>query len=228
MTKCTDGHIRQLLLAYEMGALSEEDEKRVEIHLMSCQHCLDEVTSFRRYADVLNSSGGIKKAMGKYAPPARSSTRARSLKQYLWPDAPLIFRPALTMLLVVLLAIPAYIGLRSMTGGGQDIRPVQTIRLVPTRSAEPGAFSMESGLDGAISFAVPDYPRGKQYDVAVLDDQGKAVVRLSSAGSIDERGMGQIVVPHQLMRPGKYSLIVTCVDSTSTANEYTYSFVIKP
>lgn len=228
MTKCIDESIGSLLLAYEMGALSEDDEKRVEIHLMSCQHCLDDVTAFRRYADVLNDSEKIKRAMARYAPTAQSVTPGRTLLQYLWPEAPLFFKPAVAMLLVLLLIIPAYLGWRSFTDGGSDIRPVQTIRLVPTRSAEPCAFSIESGLDGAISFAVPDYPHGKLYDVAVVDDQGKVVVRLSSVASIDERGMGQIIVPHRLMKPGTYSLIVTNAGSGAAASEYRYTFVIKP
>jgi len=80
----------------------------------------------------------------------------------------------------------------------------------------------------SISFAVPDYPRGKLYEAEVLDEQRKVVVWLSSVGSIDERGMAQIIIPHQLMRPGRYNLVVTCVDSGATAGQASYTFVIKP
>lgn len=225
MTECIDPTLGDLLSAYELGALSEEDEKRLEIHLMQCEHCLNEVSAFQRYADVLRDSKKIREAMTRQARSTQRSVSARTLIQYLWPDVPLIFKPAVTILLVLLMIVPSFVGLRVLTGDDADIRPVQMIRLIPIRSAGASALSIGSGLDATISFGVPDYAPGKFYDVAVIDDQGEAVVRLASFGSINERGMGQIVFPHQVMKPGTYHLIVTCADSES---EHIYTFVIEP
>ncbi len=228
MTNCTDKNLGALLPAYELGALSDEDEKRLEIHLMQCEHCMNEVVAFEPSARVLRNSTKIKEAMARHAKPIQGVGSAKTLIRYLWPDAPLIFKPALYILLVLLMVVPAIVGLRVMTGDTGDVRPVQMIRLIPTRAFASNTLSIESGLDAAISFAVPDYSPGRLYDLAVINDLGGEVMRLDSFGSIDERGMGQIIVTNRAMKPGSYHLIVTCSGSVSTACELKYTFVIDP
>jgi hypothetical protein len=228
MTKCIDRNLGSLLPAYELSALSEEDEKRLEIHLMQCEHCFSEVAAFGRFAEVLRDSTRIKEAVSRHIGPAQRATSGRSVWRYLWPDVPLVFRPALGMLLVLLMVIPTLVGLRVLTDDSADIRPVQMIRLIPTRSAGVYPLSIGSGLDAAISFAAPEYAPGRLYDVAIVDDQGEEVVRLDSFGSIDERGMGQIIFPNRAMKAGLYHLIVTRFDSESTASEHRYAFGIEP
>ncbi|MCK5126270.1 MAG: zf-HC2 domain-containing protein [candidate division Zixibacteria bacterium] len=228
MTNCTDKNLGALLPAYELGALSDEDEKRLEIHLMQCEHCLNEVVAFEKYAGVLRNSSKIKKAMARHAQPTQSITSTKTLIRYLWPDAPLVFKPAICLLLVLLMVIPTLIGLRVMIGDTGDVRPVQMIRLIPTRATATNVLSIGAGLDAAISFAVPDYSPGRLYDLLVIDDRGGEVVRLDSFGSIDERGMGQIIIPNRVMKPGSYHLIVTCAGSNSTTCKLKYTFKIDP
>ncbi len=228
MTKCIDKSLGDLLPAYELDALSEADEKRLEIHIMQCEHCLNEVSTFERYAGVLRDSGKIKEAMVRHARVAEDVVPGKTLLRYLWPDAPLIFRPALSILLVLLMVVPTLVGFGVFTFDGENIRPLQMIRLIPTRSAGASTLSIGSGLDAAISFAAPDYAPGMLYDVTVVDDQGEEVIRLDSLGSIDERGMGQIVFPHRAMKPGSYQLIATVSGAESAAGEHKYSFEIVP
>ncbi len=227
MIHCNDKDLGALLPAYELGALSAEDEKRLEIHLMQCEHCLNKVVAFEPSAGVIRNSAKIKEAMIRHTVPTQNDTIAKRLIRYLWPDTPLIFKPALSIMLVLLMAVPAIVGLRILTQETGDVRPVQMIRLIPNRATVTNKLFIESGLDAAISFAVPDYLPGRLYDLAVIDDQGGEVVRLNSFGSIDERGMGQIIIPHRAMKPGSYLLIVTCSGSDPPACEIKYTFIIE-
>ncbi len=227
MTKqCNAPELGAMLHAYELGALSEEDTERFELHTMTCEFCFGEVASLEEHSIVLQNSDSVQQLVARTAPETDRS-RSSGLLRYLWPDAPMIFRPAVTLLLVVLMAIPAYLGLRVLTSDSPEIRSLQAIRLTSTRSVGRNILSIGSGLDGAIGFAVPECAENQPYEVAVTDEQDAVIVHLDACTMIDERGMGEIVFPHNLMKVGTFHLAVTCSDSGSDTDALEYTFVIK-
>lgn len=228
MRPCIDKEIGQLLPAYELGALSEGDEDLFEIHLMQCEHCFNEVSSFQRQTGVLRDSGRVRGAMVQPADPSQPSNLMTTLLGHLWPDARLLFRPAVSILLVILLALPAYLGIRGLVKSRPGVRPAQMIRLLPNRANGNRTLSVRSGDDAVISFGLPEYVPGASYSVSIVDGEGEAVIQLDSFDLIDDRGMGQIIIPHELIRPGSYQLTVLRSSPTTTDGEYVYSFEVGP
>ncbi len=53
MSECTDKQIARMLLAYELGMLSEEDRQKVEMHLMKCPVCFDKAKEFQPMSQLI-------------------------------------------------------------------------------------------------------------------------------------------------------------------------------
>ncbi len=229
MANCTDPSVGSLLPAYELQTLSDDDAKTLELHLMQCDHCLEEALSFEEEAGALRTSDRAREAIRQIAAKSeeKESFWARLLG-YLWPQTPLVFRPALTWALVVALAVPAFNSLTSLDDATDAARPAQTIRLVGMRSATGNILSIESGLDGAIAFAAPGFSEGTEYNAIVLDSAGVETLRLENFGTIDRAGMGQIILPHAMMQPGLYSLVVTDPNDVSGQRKCQYRFKVIP
>ena len=46
MDKCTEPRFQQMIHAFEVGLLTNEDRKAFELHLLDCEACSNEVKSF--------------------------------------------------------------------------------------------------------------------------------------------------------------------------------------
>ena len=92
MAGCTEQETGDLLHAYEIGALSEADVERFEIHLMHCEHCYEQVKDFQREAALLFEDSEVKEAVRGVceADPNQDSLTGR-FKRYLWPHSPFIW-----------------------------------------------------------------------------------------------------------------------------------------
>jgi len=225
MAKCNDPEVGVLLPAYELQALTEEDLKRFEIHMMHCQYCFNEVREFQKWSQMLLSSNLIKESVAlATTADHRAKTSSKSIKVYLWPDIPIVFRPALYMILLLLMIIPSYLGLKQMFGDDQKIRPVQKISLVSTRTVNNNVLSIGTKLDGLISFAVPDPMAIACYRITISDENGAIIMQDDNFNNISRSGMGEIIFPHVKMRTGTYHLTVTPfpVDSRSEKREYPF------
>ena len=114
MSECTDPHLGALLHAYGLNALSEEDFKRFEIHLLECEHCYEQLKKFRQVAPLLRSDRDVREMVREAA---RGQEESKSfwgkLGHKLWPDTPLVLKPAVAYILILLMVVPAYYGLIS-------------------------------------------------------------------------------------------------------------------
>lgn len=225
MLKCCDPHIGQLLPSYELQALSEEDVKLFEIHVMHCEYCLNEISSFEKYAHLMRHSNEAREAMKDAirvdVPPISIWEK---LSGYLWPDVPLIFKPALSLVLVLLLAIPAFYGIQNIGVSNSEVRPVQTIRLMGTRTTGENTFTISSGLDGVIVFTLPNATAYESYDVVVTDAEDNKVFQLNNFDTFNKLGIAEFLLPQPLMNPGLYRLKIShsTPDTTILIKQYRF------
>lgn len=217
MSKCIDPKVGALIHGYELHTLTEEESKLFETHLMQCTHCFQEVSE-------LEDGFGKSRAnaeLGVMAEKSLAGTPAGGVwRRWLWPKVPLVFRPAFIYILVLVLAIPLiFTALRS--GGGAVVRPLQAIRLLPTRATQPQLFSIDSGLDGMISFAAPVYEAQGSYHVVIADkNDGTVIMRDDDFLQVDNTGIGRILFPNSSMIPGDYSLNVWGVSESKRLAYY--------
>jgi hypothetical protein len=227
MSKCKDSDLGQLLHAYELNALSQEDSERFETHLLGCEHCFSQLKSFEQEAALLTSDDEVKQLIGEAA--AEESPQEESLLKkfwrYLWPETPVVFKPAMAYLLILLMILPAYHGLRKLTK--DQIRPVQIISLFPDRSIPEDVFKISAGGDGLLSFVFRGAVAGEDYHLLIESQDGRVVFQDDAFSSFDQYGTGRLLLPLSKMRPGEYRLVIIEPDVETPFNRQEYSFRIE-
>jgi len=217
MSDCIDKKTGNLLHLYELGMLSPQEAELFEKHLMRCEFCFGRVSEFEKYAAALRNNPGVRALAGEEEEAYdKQETLSGRLKTYLWPRKPLIFKPAMIYVLILLLIYPAWLGLRVAFESNDRIRPVQTIRLVSNRMPFQNTFDMSSGLDGIISFEFPPSRDDRRYLIIVTAGDGNELVRYDNFPDISGTGMNELLIPRELMKPGDYRLVVFDTEADST------------
>jgi len=225
--ECTDPEVGRLLHAYEMGALAEDDAKSFEVHLLRCVHCFTEVQVFDRHTTLLRSDPEVRSEVGRHS--GRVVERlsfSERLRKYLWPDVPLLFRPAVSILIVLLLIYPAYLGLTS--GPSNHIAAVSSISLLPHRSASGPAVDIPQGRALVLSFACPGVVPGAEYEVTIIGRSQNVVYHTSSFRDFDSFEIGRLLVPTGVLGSGSYTLKVVGQgeDSEEIAQQYSFNIAV--
>ncbi|SYZ73286.1 hypothetical protein TRIP_C21404 [Candidatus Zixiibacteriota bacterium] len=220
--RCIDPKIGILLHAYELGVLNDDDVARFEIHLLKCRHCFEEVISFANESAVLHSDKKVKRVVGREF----RENSWRRLWQSLWPDKPVIFRPALQILIVLLLAIPIwYLHYRAVE---KQVRPFQTLSLLPMRSGAPHDYRLSSGEDLLLKFVFENAVPGNKYHLLITDKAGKEFYQEDEFDRFDKYGVGQLLISNESLKPGIYHLIIEDPGDTSYLNRQEYYISVLP
>ena len=222
---CTDEKVGKLLHAYELGALSDEDAERFEIHLLGCEQCFAEVQQFSQSANILRDDHAMLQDAGKTTvPDTGPASLTGRIRRYLWPDMPLVFRPAVTIVLILLLIYPAYLGLLSVRG--HDARTVVSVSLMSARSSAAEAISIPAGKDLVISFHIHDAVPGDEYLLELRDDENSRLIYDESFSDFDEYSLGSILIPNDLMKNGRYRLELTGGNNVIASEPHIFEFLI--
>ena len=226
MPKCTNEGIGRLLHAYEINILSEPEREQFEIHLMECEYCHDLLLVFERHAELLTSSDKVRSVLAEVD---TSATRGESLigriARWLWPETPFLFKPAVAYLLVLLLIVPAYIGMsRHATRTIGEFQ--QSIYLSPNRSV---STNLRIGEDdnALLTFRFEGSVPGRPYRVLIESEDGDIIYLNDQFSGFDEREIGILSLELTEMNPGKYRLIIDDPHSDTSVANQEYFFYIE-
>lgn len=226
MSKCINRDAGSLLHGYEIGILSEQECEQFELHLLECEHCNELLNSFERHASLLKTSRRVKAFIDEtLSKEAVTESLLSRIWRYLWPKAPFVFRPAVAYLLVLLLAIPAYQGLRKpgiLTVGEFK----QTIHLSPTRAAAK-TLKKSTSDNVLLTFQFDGYRSGGTYQVVIESEDGAVIYSNNEFSSFDEREIGSLSLAISEMKPGKYRLIISDPGPDSARVHQQYLFLIE-
>ncbi|MFH1891551.1 MAG: hypothetical protein ABIK83_02590 [Candidatus Zixiibacteriota bacterium] len=227
MSKCLDPKIAGLLHGYELDGLLEDEVELVEIHLLKCEHCFNELMSFERETALLTSDDDVRVQIREAAEEENSEPVSflRRLWRYIWPEAPVVFRPVLAYLIILLMIFPVYHWIEHSRE--ERIRPVQTIGLFPDRSSADDAFKISLGDDGLLSFVLRGASADESYRVVIQSDDGRVIFRDNAFNGFDEYETGRLLLPLSKMISGTYWLIITDLGAGSTPVSRRYSFSIQ-
>jgi hypothetical protein len=182
--------------------------------------------SFEERASLLASSVKVKEIVGESV--RRKVTEEPfivRLRNLIWPKAPFILRPAVAYLLILLMIVPAYQGLMVFTD--EQIRPVQTVHLLPGRSTADNALKVSSGSDGLLSFVLRGAIAGESYRVMILAEGDEVVFRDDAFKGFDEYETGRLLLPIAELAPGAYRLVITDPRAEPSIGRTEYSFRIE-
>ena len=131
---CLDPEVGRMLHAFELGILTEQESVIFEQHLLRCEHCFQNLSAFQAEAEALTRDNAVQEMISELATTTGDRGRQReTFWRKLWPKTSLIYKPAVYWLLIVLLAYPAYLGIRQSSQ--REPKAVQGISLFPVRSA---------------------------------------------------------------------------------------------
>ena len=220
--ECIDPKIGLFLHAYELETLGASDTDIFETQLLSCDFCFEEIQTFKTQAKILRADPEIKETVEK-----EMATKGKSkIRQYLWPDYPLIFRPAAIFILVLILIYPAYLGL--LPNNADIVRPVEIIALTATRSAESIFFSLSSGKDLVLTFSREDISNPAPVVVTIADFNGIEKYKNESFSDFDSRGIGQLLIPREQLSEGIYRITIDIPKTSLPAESIKYYIKIVP
>ncbi len=225
--KCTDPAIGALLHAYELDALPEPEAEQFETHLLTCQHCYNEVVRFSKESNLLRFDDMVHRLASRGAAGSGEShdvSAAARLKSYFWPDAPLFLRPAFVVTLLLLMIYPAFVGIRSLSE--QKVRTLEAIDLFPSRSSSD-AFQISDDRDVVISFVYPDYETRHNYALRLEGENGRVLYLNDAFSELDSFGAGKLLVPGSQLRPGSYELSIADSAGDRLNRKQIYRFTVR-
>ena len=117
MSNCIDRRFEEMLYAYELGMLSDEDERQLELHLYECTHCFESVRQFKDSSWLLRHSAKVREQVESYVEPARTINVTRIL---------------LIAAVLLVVAIPVY---RIGFAPDETDSVIQQLLLLPDRGA---------------------------------------------------------------------------------------------
>ncbi|MBU0982371.1 MAG: zf-HC2 domain-containing protein, partial [candidate division Zixibacteria bacterium] len=60
MSDCTDKRYEQLLHAFELGMLNDDDRLAFQEHLLNCPHCFEQARAMEDVADLMRNDDDIR------------------------------------------------------------------------------------------------------------------------------------------------------------------------
>ncbi len=224
--KCTDRDLGALLFAYELGALSEEKADRFEVHLMECESCLARLRELSDHTHLLREDSRTRQGVYRIAvDAARSESSWQRMKARLWPQGPVVFKPAVAYLLLLVLLYPAYLGLHEIPGT-REVSPVHTLSLLSTRSAIGSSVALVGQTDLVLSVVYRDFREDGVYRVRLSRDDGETLWSDDAYRGFDDRGIGSVFVPGSLLEAGGYAVEVVDIADTSGTRQV-YPFTVR-
>jgi len=206
MSGCIDPQIGVMLHAYELNALTEAQSESFEAHLLKCDYCFRRVSDFDREAKLLALDPEVRELVISAGPGGEGKDHLmEKIRRYIWPDVPLIFRPALAYLLVLIMIYPVYLGLR-----GRDHRDIRSIRntvyLSDLRSVtQRPVLTIDHG-EGAVMIYYDEAETDRAYTLVVESDSGREVFRKPNFVRFDRSGNSLVIISRDYLPKGKYLL----------------------
>ncbi len=223
---CVETGIGKLLHAYELRMLPNDLQEKFELHLLKCEHCFAQLKQHSTRTEMLRSDPEVLGEIGRLDGDEQPGLLKR-LSGSLWPDGPLLLRPAVTCLVILLLLAPAYLGIVGLDNGNDGIRPVQIVNLSPTRAIKNVTFRIDHGVDGLLQFYFEGAMVDSNYIVTILDDDRQPMMADSSFKAFDQYGTGSLLIPVGTMKTGDYHLILTGPTRDSPSETCRYRFRIS-
>lgn len=217
MSRCTDPIYHDMLHAWELGMLSDDDRRRFELHLLQCDACAGEAGQFLQPSRLLRNDPDFRPSANEVsfdlpAGKVKTSTVRRNVTRVL-----------LAFAAVLILAVPVY---RWMRAPGDESAPVQQLKLVPTRGSGEDIVRRDQGGSLEIRFYVEGASAALPYRVKVSTQHGLPVYTNDKFSDFSNSGTGVLVLQVDDLDTGLYALTV-CPANDSLNVLQTYNFRVQ-
>lgn len=227
MNKCNNPKMGSLLHAYELKTLKEKEAEQFELHILECDYCFNELSSFNDEAAILLSNSEVQQEVELQASSQLHPQAPREkFWQRLWPSrTPVVLKPAFVYGLAALLIILLLVDIGS--NNEKDIRPIQSIGLYQTRSNEMNVFFKDRSDDAVINFIIRDYNRQSDIVVNIRGGDNQLLFSDDNFSDINDNGLAHLYLSLKDMAKGEYSLEIKIPENNPPLDRIIYSFEIR-
>lgn len=223
--KCQNESLGRLLPEYELELLGDNDREQFELHLMACEFCFEKAETMRRPMKLVRNDATLREpAVAEAKAGDIPGSSFQKLIAFLWPQGSLLAKPAISLLLLVLLIPLAYDSLLN-DNARRTATPAFLLELTDTRSIDGKRVALDHGIDLVVSFAFLTGTPSGDYEVKVQDAAGEAVYS-SDSFRLDNQLSGRLIIPFADLNSGKYTLIVNDPEDDSPFGSDTLSFQV--
>ncbi len=221
MSECIDPKFKEMIHAFELNLLTEDDRLQFEQHLLECDSCLKEVRQFLPVSLLMRRDPEFQADEVSDRGLSESDADSEETKVG-WFN---LTRTLAIAALIIIMAIPIYwFGFRDIT------TPDTTQRLVFTsiRGGTPPILFTDKGGIAELVFARDSLISGLEYHVTVSSRDGMSVLYENRFFSeFDSLGMGHVSLPLSEFAPGFYILSIIAKSENSELSRQKYNFRVK-
>ena len=226
MDKCCNPSIGALLHAYELKTLRDEDVEKFELHLLDCDYCFNELSSFNEKAGMLLNDGQVKKEVQLQAGYNTQAEEKKSILNFLWPKSvPFYFRPAAAYAVAILAIV--FAPLLRNPSFNSAIGPIQSIAFTQTRSTENVILDKNIADNGIVNFIVNNYTEDQTVNILIKSSSDKVIYEKSNYTDIDRMGIGRLYLPVNNLAAGQYNLEIVIESEQNPDRVLEYTFMIE-
>ena len=214
MSQCTDRHLGNLLHAYELGILPDEDQLKFESHLLECDYCFEKAGRLETAISLLKDTPEVRQVAEEIA--GADTAKRKSLKSiFNWAFSQPVVRFAAAAALLIVVAVPVYLQYFGTRG------PEQQIFLSPVRGSERAVVDLEVGGTVAIRFTMPQATDTSTCSVSIFDRRNDTLYYAPEFRNFDKNGRAVVELKTSLFSPGIYELeIADCAGAESGRQYY--------
>lgn len=213
MSRCTYTEIGQMLHAYELDALPDDQKQQFEMHLYECDYCSDQLAEFRDTSRVMTAYSDFKDLTEGLLHEADAAAKPKKVYPFL--------RLLAAAVIIVALTVPVYYSLYK----DQPTVAGQILELNPARSGTDNTIYLADGGNVEIRFYIADDFNGS-VDLVIASVTGDTVVSESAFANQSQPGVGSIQIPVSDFVEGHY-MLTAIPDSSSGLPERVYMFSVK-
>ena len=222
MDGCREPKYENMLHAFELGMLSDNDREKLQIHLLGCDHCFDKARDFEDATILLRDDPDVKQTIDQIDKKKQPSKPARfKILNLLWPEKPrfMLAKPLAILALLLIISYPIY-----RFGVYQPSEYQQTISLFPMRGGSADIISLEKGGEVVISFVYEKAQPGNVYHIRLTSRDGDIIYSDDKFSGFNGSGLGSITLPVGKFDRGRYALSIANPASDNRDSTSTYYF----
>lgn len=216
--ECIDKTTGNLLHGYELGILSESEQERFELHLLTCNHCFEELRKSSEISNLMINDSEVVKRINSFATKHPIDSKKK------WKERPYPFKWIGLAALVFVIIIPMimYTSFHRKT----ESTVVQKIELYPNRSID-SSFSVDKTTDIEIQFVFEDSDPDQTYLIRLFDEQGKIVYTNDHFSGFELSDFASITLSPSILKEGRYKLVITDPNGDQWTNSQEYRFTLQ-
>ena len=224
---CHDPTLGRLLPEYELGLLSSEQVELFEQHLMVCDHCFTQVEQFAPAAAHLRTKP-YRNVVAKAGAEPEKVSLLRRISTWMWPRGGPWLKPAVALVIIVLLLPFAWEGYRDDGGSSVTVGTAVEIALIRTRSESPPTIEVPQQSDLVVRFGFDPVTADQPLKVQ-LSGPGGRLLFTGEDFQLDAQLTGRLTVPSKQVTAGAYLLVIRDPSHTGPLAVDSLSFrVVRP